>query len=213
LRVFVSYRRDDSISTAGRIRDRLASQLGADNVYFDIDSIPLGVDFRQHIDRMVADCDVVLVVIGRRWVDAVDEQGHRRLEQTGDFVRLEVEAALRREIPVVPVLVDGATIPQPAQLPKSLTDLAYRNGTQVRHDPDFHPDIDRLLRRLLPAQSAPASPHTPEPPTLPVEQPVPPDSVVDSGAVASSGNVNITGTYVAGRDLVIDTPAPEGEVD
>jgi hypothetical protein len=117
----------------------------------------LGVDFRQHIDRMVADCDVVLVVIGRRWVDAVDEQGHRRLEQTGDFVRLEVEAALRREIPVVPVLVDGATIPQPAQLPKSLTDLAYRNGTQVRHDPDFHPDIDRLLSPRLPA-------HTPQSP-------------------------------------------------
>ena len=122
--------------------------------------IPFGVDFRQHIDRMVADCDVVLVVIGRRWVDAVDEHGQRRLDQAGDFVRLEVEAALRREIPVVPLLVDGATIPQPSQLPESLADLAYRNGTQVRHDPDFHPDIDRLLRRLAPAPPAPASPQT-----------------------------------------------------
>ena len=97
-------------------------------MFFDVDTIPLGVDFRQHIDQMVAECDVVLVVIGRRWVDAVDEQGRVGSTRPGDFVRLEVEAALRREIPVVPLLVDGATIPEPDQLPESLTDLAYRNG-------------------------------------------------------------------------------------
>jgi TIR domain len=148
LRVFISYRREDSIGIAGRIRDRLTARFGPDSVFFDVDAIPLGVDFRKHIDKMVAECDVVLVIIGRRWVDAVDVGGERRLNQAGDFVRLELEAALRRDIPVVPVLVDGATIPQPSELPGSVSDLAYRNGIQVRHDPDFHPDVDRLLRRL-----------------------------------------------------------------
>jgi len=169
--VFLSYRREDSISIAGRIRDRLANQFGADHVFFDIDAIPFGVDFRDHIDRMMTECDVVLVVIGRRWVDAVDEHGQRRLDQAGDFVRLEIEAALRREIPVVPLLVDGATIPQPNQLPESLTDLAYRNGTQVRYDPDFHTDIDRLLLRLTPAPAAPASPQTATKPAQPAQTP------------------------------------------
>jgi hypothetical protein len=155
-RVFLSYRREDSIGIAGRLRDRLAGHFGADNVFFDVDTIPLGVDFRHHIDRMVAECDVVLVVIGRHWVDALDDHGQRRLDQAGDFVRLEVETALHRDIPVIPLLVDGANIPQPSQLPASLADLAYRNGTPVRHDPDFHPDVDRLLRRLVPAPSSPA---------------------------------------------------------
>jgi hypothetical protein len=159
-RVFISYRREDSIGVAGRIRDRLVDEFGADNVFFDIDTIPLGVDFREHIDLMVAECDVVLVVIGRRWIDVVDERGARRLDQAGDFVRLEVEAALGREIPVVPLLVDGASMPDPTELPKSLSDLAYRNGTVIRYDPDFHPDVDRLLRRLAPVASPSAGPDT-----------------------------------------------------
>jgi parallel beta-helix repeat protein len=156
LRVFVSYRRDDSIGIAGRIRDRLVARCGQSNVFFDIYSIPPGADFRRQIDAMVAECDVLLVIIGRRWVDAVDEAGERRLDQATDFVRLEVEAALRREIPVVPVLVDGATIPKANQLPASLTDLAYRNGIEVRYDPDFHADVDRLLHGLDTASPSPA---------------------------------------------------------
>ena len=155
-RIFLSYRRDDSIAIAGRIRDRLAARFGADNVFFDIDTIPFGVDFRKYIDRKVAECDVVLVIIGRRWVDARDADDLRRIDQPGDFVRLEVEAALRRDIPVVPLLVDGATIPKPGELPESISGLAYRNGTPVRHDPDFHPDVDRLLRGL--ASSPPDRP-------------------------------------------------------
>lgn len=148
VRVFISYRREDSIGIAGRIRDRLATAFGATHVFFDIDAIPLGVDFRQYIRRMVADCDVLLVIIGRRWVDVVNDNGRRRLEVPTDFVRLEVEAALQREIPVVPVLVDGAAIPNADKLPESLAELAFRNGTQVRYDPDFHADVDRLIRHL-----------------------------------------------------------------
>ena len=81
--------------------DRLAAELGAGNVFLDIDTIPFGVDFRQHIDRMITECDV-LVIIGRRWVDAVDQRGERRPDQPGDFVRLEVEAASAGRSPSYP---------------------------------------------------------------------------------------------------------------
>jgi tetratricopeptide (TPR) repeat protein len=157
LRVFISYRREDSIAIAGRIRDHLSNAFGSDNVYFDIDTIPFGVDFRQHIDKMVADCDAVLVLIGRRYLEVTDETGARRLDNPSDFVRLEVEAALRRGIPVVPILVDGASMPKEAQLPGAMIELAYRNGTAVRYDPDFHGDMNRLTNRLSPKGAAPVS--------------------------------------------------------
>ena len=157
LRVFISYRREDSIGTAGRIRDGLASRFGDVNVFFDVDTIPLGVDFRRHIDRMVAECNAMLVVIGPRWLDAVDDHGRRRLDQPEDFVRLELEAALRRDIPVIPLLVDAARMPEPGQLPESVGGLAFRNGMPVRHDPDFHADVDRLSRRLSAMRPVPAT--------------------------------------------------------
>ncbi len=159
MRVFISYRRADSIGVAGRMRDRLVHDLTAEDVFFDIDSIPLGVDFRDHIDRSVSECDVVLVVIGRRWIDITDELGRRRLDDPDDFVRLEVEAALRREIPVIPVLVDGASMPTAGELPETITALAFRNGMPVRVDPDFHPDMNRLIGRLAPRRARP----TPDP--------------------------------------------------
>jgi TIR domain len=143
----ISYRRKDSVAYAGRIHDRLTTEFGSDNVYFDIDSIPLGVDFRQVIDQMVARCDVVLVVMGPQWL-TIRDKGKRRLDMEGDYVRLEVQAALRRGIPVIPVLVAGAKMPNENQLPDVLAELAYRNATEVRHDPDFHSDVDRLISGL-----------------------------------------------------------------
>jgi tetratricopeptide (TPR) repeat protein len=160
-KVFISYRRDDTIAIAGRIRDHLSNAFGSDNVYFDIDTIPFGVDFRQHIDKMVAGCDAVLVLIGRRYLDVTDDAGVRRLENPHDFVRLEVEAALRRGIPVVPILVDGATMPNETQLPEGMSELAFRNGIAVRYDPDFHSDMNRLVNGLspggVPAATTPAT--------------------------------------------------------
>ena len=159
LKLFISYRREDSAGIVGRIRDRLAREFGATNVFFDVDTIPFGVDFRAHIEKTIATCDAALVVIGPRWLTAVDDQRRRRLDNVGDFVRLEVEAALARDIPVVPLLVDGATIPKASQIPASMADLTNRNGIPVRHDPDFHTDLDRLIRGLeQPATGAPDKP-------------------------------------------------------
>lgn len=118
------------------------------SVFWDVDSIPLGVDFRAYLDEQVAKCDVFLAVIGRDWLRGKGRKGKSRLEDPGDFVRIEIESALTRQIPVIPVLVGGASIPPAERLPVSLQDLSYRNGIVVRPDPDFHRDMDRLIRLL-----------------------------------------------------------------
>lgn len=146
-KIFLSYRRDDSADATGRIYDRLVQRFGKEQIFKDVDSIPLGVDFRDHLGEVVGRCNLVLVVIGDRWIDA-GTAGARRLDDAADFVRIEIEAALERKIPVVPVLVRGATIPADSALPPSLRALAYRNGMSVRPDPDFHRDMDRLIAGL-----------------------------------------------------------------
>ncbi|MBN2119137.1 MAG: toll/interleukin-1 receptor domain-containing protein [Anaerolineales bacterium] len=147
-RIFVSYRRSDSADIAGRIYDRLVGKFGRDLIFKDVDSIPLGIDFREYLGKKVSECDVLLAIIGDRWLEASDATGARRLDDPADFVRIEIEAALERGIPVIPLLVRGAQMPVEASLPVSLRKLIYRNGIQVRADPDFHHDMDRLIFAL-----------------------------------------------------------------
>jgi hypothetical protein len=146
--IFITYRRSDSPNITGRIYDRLVQEFGKATVFKDVDSIPLGVDFREHIDKKVGECNVVLVVIGNEWLTVKNEQGQRRLDDPLDFVHLEIEAALRREIPVIPLLVQGAGMPAADQLPDALQLLAFRNGIPIRPDPDFHNDMNRLVRGI-----------------------------------------------------------------
>lgn len=147
-KILISYRREDSADATGRIYDRLVQQFGRTAVFKDVDSIPLGIDFRTYLDQQVAKCDVFLAVIGRNWMKPQGQKGKSRLADPADFVRLEIEAALKRQIPVIPVLVEGASIPPVDRLPTSLQALSYRNGIVVRPDPDFHRDMDRLIEHL-----------------------------------------------------------------
>jgi hypothetical protein len=147
-KIFVSYRRDDSADIAGRIYDRLTAKFGRDAVFKDVDSIPLGTNFKKHLTKIVQECVVELVIIGRQWVTIKNKRGQRRLDDPRDFVRIEIESALSREIPVVPLLVQGASMPSEEQLPTSLAELAYRHGIEVRRDPDFHRDMNRLETAL-----------------------------------------------------------------
>ena len=149
-KIFISYRRDDSADASGRLYDRLVAQFGEANVFKDVDNIPLGVDFRTVLTGAVGQCAAMLVVIGRQWLGATDEGGRPRLELPGDFVRIEIEEALARDIPVIPVLVQNASMPQEHELPPSLAPLAYRNGLGVRADPYFHGDVTLLINRLTP---------------------------------------------------------------
>ena len=113
----------------------------------DVDAIPLGTNFSKVLHEEVAKCGVLLAVIGPNWVDARDERGNRRLDDPNDWVRVEIIAALQRNIPVIPILLDGATIPKADQLPEDLKELALRNGLDIRHA-SFQDDMNRLIRGL-----------------------------------------------------------------
>jgi Tol biopolymer transport system component len=145
--IFISYRRSDSPDATGRIYDRLVSEFGKSHVFKDVDSIPLGQDFRSHLNEVIGVCSAVLAIIGPRWSET-DNTGKPRLEYPDDFVRIELEAALARNVPVVPVLVGNAHLPAGADLPASLASMVYRQSIKVRPDPDFHHDATRLVSAL-----------------------------------------------------------------
>jgi tetratricopeptide (TPR) repeat protein len=146
-RIFISYRRDDAAGDAGRLADHLQRHFGRDQVFLDIDTIDPGRDFVQVLHASLQETAAVLVVIGPRWTTASDAAGARRLDNTKDFVRLEVEAALGRTIPVVPVLVQGAAMPRAEELPAALASLATRQAVVLDHA-EFHDDTERLCDRL-----------------------------------------------------------------
>jgi hypothetical protein len=145
--IFISYRRDDSEGEAGRLYDDLIRVFGADAVFMDVSDIHPGKDFRRAIDDNVAKCAVLLAVIGPGWTTIKDASGVRRLDQPNDFVRLEITSALTRGIDVIPVLVHGARMPNPAELPESLQNLAYRNGVELTHT-RWNSDVEVLSRAL-----------------------------------------------------------------
>ena len=147
--IFISYRREDSAGHIGRIYDRLVAHFGKSTVFEDVDSIPLGVDFRTHIEQFIEKCSVVIAVIGSKWILAEDKKGNTRLQSPHDHVRVELETALKRDIPVIPIFIDNAVMPDEDDLPESLKQLVYRNGVSVRStDPDFNYDMDRLINGI-----------------------------------------------------------------
>jgi hypothetical protein len=147
--IFISYRREDSEHVTGRIYDRLEAHFRRDRVFLDVDNIPLGVDFRKHLDEAVGQCDVLLAVIGEGWLDVCypegPKRGRRRLDDPADFVRIEIESALARNIHVIPVLVGKAAMPREEDLPDLLKPLASRQAAPVRGGRDFRGDVDRLI--------------------------------------------------------------------
>jgi hypothetical protein len=147
--IFISYRREDSAGDAGRLADHLHQRFGAARVFLDIDTIEPGTDFVDVLQASVQQTAVMLVVIGPRWATLRGADGTPRLEDPKDFVRHEVEAALGRGIPVVPVLVQGAALPRAADVPASLTPLMTRQAAVLDHA-DFHDDVERLCDRLAP---------------------------------------------------------------
>ena len=146
-RIFLSYRREETAYAAGWLYDRLAEYFGGDQVFKDIDSIELGDDFIEAVTNAVESCDVLLALIGDRWLTVTGADGGRRLEDPRDFVRLEIEAALTRGVRVVPILVAGARMPEASDLPPSLARLVRRQALELSPS-RFDSDLSRLLRVL-----------------------------------------------------------------
>src|SRR5260370_793222 len=143
-RIVISCRREDSGAITGRIFDRLVARYGREAIFRDIDNIPIGVDFRRHIDSTLGASDVVLAIVGPHWIGP--DGKHNRLNDEADPVRVEIEAALRKDIPLVPVLVMGAAMPRTSELPDPLREFAYRNAVQIDAGQDFDVHMRRLVR-------------------------------------------------------------------
>jgi Sulfatase-modifying factor enzyme 1/TIR domain len=182
-KVFISYRRDDAKWQAREIYRALKQVLPSDHVFMDIDSIPVGVDFVEFLEGWVDQCDIMLALIGAGWAQGIDPKtGRRRLENPDDFVRIEVRKGLSRGIPVVPVMLDGTTIPDPGQLPDDLQRLIRRNAEFIDHR-TVETDVERLIKKLrLTGQSA---------------QPVPSKSTVDDRTRAE-GRIKVDAQFIQG---------------
>lgn len=161
-KIFISYRREDSQWPVDRIHAALKPRVADPkaDIFVDVDNIPVGVDFAAHLDAKVAQCDVLLAVIGKEWLDIRNPRtGERRLDDPKDFVRIEIASALKRGIPVAPVLLDDARLPEPADLPEDLRPLVGRQGVEISRM-TFDADVERLINGLglgRPAAQAPAS--------------------------------------------------------
>jgi hypothetical protein len=145
--VFLSYRREDSRADAGRMYDRLSAHFGADHVFMDVDDIAAGDNFVARLTHTLGQCDVLLLVIGPRWLSVADAQGRPRLAAPEDFVRLEAQSALERGIPLIPILVGGARMPERGELPAPLAGVVLRQALEIS-DERFHDDVDRLIAAI-----------------------------------------------------------------
>lgn len=145
--VFISYRRDDSAGTTGRIYDRLVSSLPKHRIFMDVDASMHGLDFARVLDEKIGSSDLVAVVIGPNWLTAKNPDGDRRIDTQDDFVRIEVSAALKRGVPVIPILVDGASMPTELDLPNELKPLTRRHAIELRNT-RFADDADKLVKAV-----------------------------------------------------------------
>jgi hypothetical protein len=146
-KIFINYRRGDDPGNTGRLFDQLEDVFPREQLFIDVDSIPPGRDFVRVLEEQVAQCDVLLAVIGKGWIDARDEQGLRRLDKPDDFVRIEIESALRQDKAVIPVLVQDARMPKADELPESLKPLARRHAVRLTHE-RFKAETQALIKSI-----------------------------------------------------------------
>jgi hypothetical protein len=158
--IAISYRRQDSSPVAGRLYDRLQAEFGKGSVFMDFDSIPYGVDFREHIKQTLQRAKVVVAIIGPEWCGG-REPANRRIDDPTDFVRLEVASALENGIPIIPVLINNTPMPEAKNLPPELEGLAFRNGLALDTGIDFHHHADRLIAGIHRVVDPPAPPAPP----------------------------------------------------
>src|ERR1700693_3357030 len=169
-KIAISYRRADSEAMTGRIFDRLIAHYGKEAIFRDIDDIPPGIDFRVHINQTLLKTHILLAIVGPQWLRLASDRGGGRIPGEFGPARREVEPALRRRVPLIPVLIGSTRMPSSDQLPPSLKDFSFRNAVKVDTGQDFDYHMDRLIRSMdAILEQAPKSPpsretKTPTPP-------------------------------------------------
>src|SRR5687768_8361471 len=148
--IFISYRRDDSAASAGRLYDRLAHHFGKEQVFRDLDAIAAGAEFAKVIEERISKCNVVVAVIGKNWVDIRNAAGQRRLDDPKDAVRIEIREALNQKKLIIPTLIAGAEIPKPEQLPQDIAALVGRNAIEISES-RFDYDAGRVIEAITKA--------------------------------------------------------------
>ena len=145
-KILLSYRRADTEATAGRLADHLKNRFGSKNVFIDVDNIPYGKDFREHIHSTIKDCDVVIVLIGQQWLGS--NSSIRRIDEHEDHLRIEIETAFSIGARVIPVLVDDATMPNSENVPASISKMSYLNAARLRTGRDFHYHLNIIFKAI-----------------------------------------------------------------
>lgn len=146
--IFINYRRDDSAGYAGRLYDYLAEHFSRDQIFMDVDHIQPGEDFAKTIEKKLSTAKAAIVLIGRQWMNITDSSGLKRLDNTDDYVRLEIETLLKQNILVIPVLVGGAALPKASELPNSITQLATLNALELGDGHRFRSDARKLIETI-----------------------------------------------------------------
>ncbi len=171
-KIVLSYRHGDSPGTIGWMYEKLSTRYGEDSVFRDVDNIQPSMDFRKVIGHTLRRADLVLVIIGPKWRGPVD--GKLRIDEINDWVRIEVETALQLDIPIIPVLIEGADMPKVEEVPDSLKDLTYKHAVRVEPGKDFQAHVNRLFdamdKILSPPPDGPGH-NGPPPPSPPPSLP------------------------------------------
>ncbi len=206
--IFVSYRRQDSQSAAGRLSDHLRDHLSGVPIFRDVETIEPGVDFVEAIERALASCGVLVAVIGPRWLNVTDAEGQRRLDNPDDYTRIEIATALNRSgVRVIPVLVEGAVMPLSTELPEDLGLLARRNAIELT-DRRWDYDVSQLVETLRKVLELTPDP---DPDPEPVPPPPPPPPPARSSWVKWTV-IGVIGLGLIGLFAEEDAPMPLPEV-
>jgi hypothetical protein len=164
-KIFISYRREDTSGESGRLKDKLEQVFGQENIFYDVETLEAGLNFDQSIDKALSESKVLLAMIGPHWLKASDGKGELRLQKPGDWVRKEIAASLKRGLRVIPVLVNGAAMPDSADLPEELQELSLKHAQEIsssRWNYDVG-ELIKVLEKIIDKKPEPKPQPVPEP--------------------------------------------------
>ncbi|HUY77794.1 MAG TPA: toll/interleukin-1 receptor domain-containing protein, partial [Ktedonobacterales bacterium] len=156
-KIFISYRRDDEPFATKILYDKLAAYFGSDEIFYDIGDIPKGAHFLELIEQSISQCGAAIAIIGSKWLTLTGDDGQPRLSNPNDMVRFELEAALRRKIPILPILINDAKMPHPDAVPQSLREICFLQDHHVHSNDQFDREVSEVIQFLIEKLRQPAN--------------------------------------------------------